>query len=226
MPQPNRFPCHVSLEGLANRPEHAEKLGQIVCWSGRLESLLGWTLALFSRGSAAITVPMFNAVTSTDAQRAMLLVAAKQALQSNELDAFNELMEDFRPRYGERNKLVHNLWGHSDDYPDRAVWCKAADVSSMIAEAAAFTEPEQLHSMDDFSTKCVLYSVQDLNDVGLRLSDYTLRVNSFLGQLMQNHPVLAAAANASTNAQPMGGEPQLDLHPPDQTDHEQDQPED
>jgi hypothetical protein len=108
---------------------------------------------------------MFHAVASTDAQRAMLLAAAERSLGSTELDMFKELMEDFRPRYGERSKLVHNIWGHSNDHPDKAVWCKASDAAYLMAQAAAITNPQQIGALDDLSTKCMTYSVQDLMDV-------------------------------------------------------------
>ena len=65
----------------------------------------------------------------------------------------------------------------------------------------------------------------DLNDVGQRLSEYTLRVNTFLEQLTETHPALASAASASTNAPPIGEEPQLDLENPDRTEDQSDQPE-
>ncbi len=226
MPQPIRRKCHVALNGLGERLDHAALLGQVVSISGRLESLLGWTLALFSRGSAEITVPMFNAVSSTDAQRSMLLVAAERALAPNEYDAFSDLMEDFRPRYKERNKLVHNLWGHSDDHPEMAVWCKASEAAAIMAQAATFTDPSQLRDIPDFSTKCMLYSLLDLNDVCVRLGEYTLRVTNFLQQLAESHPALASEASASTDAPPIGEEPRLDLDDPDQTGPQSDQPKD
>ena len=155
MPQPIRQKCHFEITGLIHRPQHAAVLGQIIGISGRLESQLGWLLALFSRGSATITVSMFHAIMSTDAQRSMLLAAAEKSLGTTELDAFNELMDDFRPRYGERSKLVHNLWGHSNSHPEKALWCKAADAASIMAELASLTAPDQLTAVSDLSTRCM-----------------------------------------------------------------------
>jgi hypothetical protein len=198
-------------------------MGHIIGISGTLEANLGWLLALLSRGSATITMSMFHAVVSTDAQKAMLLAAAEKALAGPELEAFKDLMDDFRPRYGERSKLVHNLWGHSNDHPDKALWCKTSDAASLIAKFAAASEPESLSRIaaaEQLCFKCMAYSVKDLEEVALRLNGYKRRVDEFINELMQGHPALVAATSASTDAPPNTAEPQLDLHQPDQTAHQ------
>lgn len=227
MPQPVRKYCHWELNGLGNRPQHATALGIIIGISGRLEGALGWLLAMFSRGSATITIPMFHAVASTDAQRAMLLAAAQQALGPTEYQAFCDLMDDFRPRYSERSRLVHNLWGYSNDHPDKALWCRAADAASTIAKlsaAADQTQATQIANAEPLSLKCMLYSVQDLRDVAIRLDNYTMQVFAFISELMRAHPALAALTSASTDAPPMSAEPPLDLPPPPQTDPSKEPP--
>jgi hypothetical protein len=225
MPQPIRTKCHLEITGLSQRPQHAMVLGQIVGISGRLESALGWLLALFSRGSASITVAMFHAVVSTDAQRAMLLAAAEKSLGATELDAFKELMEDFRPRYGERSKLVHNIWAHSNDHPDKAIWVRSSDVAFSWAQIAASTNVLQIAEAEDLSLKCMAYTVQDLTDVAARLDEYLRRVNAFLYELMKIHPLIVAVTKAATSAPPTSAEPQLDLPQPDQTDPQLDRQE-
>lgn len=207
------------MTGLAHRPNHAMVVGQIIGISGRLEANLGWLLALLSRGSATITMSMFHSVVSTDAQRAMLLAAAEQSLAGPELDAFKDLMDDFRPRYGERSKLVHNIWGHSNDHPDKALWCKTSDAASLIAKVAAASDHEAVNRIvaaEQLCFKCMAYSVKDLEDVAGRLFGYAQRVDAFINELMQGHPALVAATTASTSAPPNTVEPQFDLPQPDQ----------
>lgn len=199
MPQPIRKPCEIELVGLVQRQEHAAALGTIIGISGRLESALGWLLAFFSGGSASITIPMFHAVTSTDAQKAMLEAAAEKVLKGSELGQFRALMEEFRPRYRERSKLVHNLWGHSKDHPDKAIWCPASEAAAFMGLVASAQTREELPFLGEsqLSLQCMTYTVKDLHDVGLRLETYTGQVNAFLGDLMNNHPVLAALANSA-----------------------------
>ncbi len=198
MPQPIRKKCNIQIKGLAARPQHAAALGMIVSTSGRLEALLGWLLAFFSGGSAAITIPMFQSVTSTDAQRAMLEAAASKALSGAELAHFNMLMEDFRPRYRERSRVVHNLWGHSDDHPDKAIWCPADEAAAFMARVAGSTSASEVNAatISDLSIKCMTYSVKDLTDIADRLENYFRRVGSLLSDLMDNHPAIAAATSA------------------------------
>jgi hypothetical protein len=227
MPQPIRKKCHAEVSGLSQRPQHAAVLGHIVGISGRLENALGGLLALLSRGSALITIPMFHAVSSTDAQRAMLLAAADQSLRGVECDAFHELMGDFRQRYGERSKLVHNLWGHSNDHPDKALWWQSADVGLTIAKIAAapsMATMTQIAQEEELSLQAMAYTVKDLQDVATRLAEYTDRVVAFTGELWNAHPAVVAAAIASTNAPPMGESPQLDLQQSPQTAPGSDQP--
>lgn len=218
MPQPIRRQCHFEISGFLHRPNHAVVMGHVIGISGRLEANLGWLLALLSRGSATITMSMFHAVASTDAQRAMLIAAAEQSLISPELDVFRDLMDDFRPRYGERSKLVHNLWGHSNDYPDKALWCKTTDAASLIAKIAAAGDPEavrRIAAAEQLCFKCMAYSVQDLQDVADRLHLYAIRVEAFINELVQSHPALVAAISASSNSPPNSRTPQLDLPPPE-----------
>lgn len=150
----------------------------------------------------------------------MLLAAANEALAGPELGAFHELMEDFRPRYGERSRLVHNLWGHSNDHPDKALWWRAADygmTSAKIAAAPSLTEITQVLYNEDLSLKAMAYTVKDLQDVASRLNEYTNRVYVFITELWNAHPALISAATAATNAPPIGDQSQLDLHQNPQT---------
>ena len=62
--------------------------------------------------------------------------------------------------------------GHSDQHPDKAIWCKASDAASLMAQAASITSPQQIDALDDLSLKCMTYSVQDLQDVAMRLDEY------------------------------------------------------
>ena len=194
MPQPIRRPCAVQLDGLGSLPAHAEQLGQIVSCSGALEAMLGHLLAYLTNGSASVTIPMFHAVSSTDAQRAMLTAAAEQMLQGAELDEFRDLISEFRTRYGERSRLVHNLWGVSPQHPNKAVWCPAKDATRISSKIAGMHDPEQLNIM--FQTDesaalwrcCSLYTVDDINAVWRRLALYTDEVPNFILKLQAQHP--------------------------------------
>lgn len=197
MPQPIRRHCDVNLGGITQLPDHAAALGNIVALSGYLEALLGHLLAYLTGSGAAVTMAMFHAVTSTDAQRAMLVAAAEQMLAGAELEEFRDIMSEFRTRYGERSRLVHNLWGTSPDHPDKAIWCESKDATRFSMYLASARDTEEL---DLFVTgpdnqlwrKCSTYTAKDLEDVHERLQIYAERVRQFVLKLQAQHPVIAA----------------------------------
>src|SRR5262249_13091374 len=155
---------------------------------------------------------MFNSVSSTEAQRSMLRAAAEHRLAGGDRDIFDELMLDFRPRYKERNNIVHNVWGHSNDHPDKALLWKSGDLSTSAAVLASSQTAEDVQkSAIDLSLKAMSYTVQDLTQIVLRLHEFTGRVQRFAGDLAATHPAIVAITNAATTAPPLGEQPQLDL---------------
>lgn len=176
-------------------------------------------MAFLSQGSATITIAMFNSVSSTEAQRAMLRAAAEHRLVGAERDIFDDLMRDFRPRYKERNRVVHDVWGHSDDHPDKALLWKSGDLSVSAAALASSVTIEEIRKSDDISLKALAYTVQDLKQIAVRLNEFTMRVQAFIWDLASTHPAIVAATTAATNAPPLGDQPQLELpdNPPSQT---------
>lgn len=205
MPQPIRRACDVRLIGLFNLPEHAAWLGRIVAVSGALEALLGHYLALLTGVSSRVTMSMFHAVTSTDAQRAMLTAAAEEILCGAELEEFRELMSEFKTRYSERSRLVHNVWGESAQLPNKAIWIAAKDATRLTAAMASTTDSDQLnllmnHESGQIWKKCSTYTAKEMQDAHDRLSAYTDRVRLVVLKLHQDHPVLGAALRQAEQA--------------------------
>lgn len=187
MPQPLRKPCHLTFSGLRSRPRHAQVIGQIVAISGRIESRLASLLAIMTGGLTHVTVPMFLAVRSTDAQRAMLSAAAEQVLQADSLQRFTELMAEWKQRYGERNKLVHNIWGHSDDHPDLAIRIASEDFSEVWKATSAGGDilalQQNIGIINELWRSCEGWRVKDLESVEKRLDDYEVRIAKFWQEL-------------------------------------------
>lgn len=205
MPQPIRHPCVVDLSGILRLEKHAAMLGSIVGISGILESQLGHLLAFLTGTSASVAMAMFHSVTSTDAQKAMLTAAAREELKGAELDEFNDIMEEFRTRYGERSRLVHNVWGTSPQHPDKAVWCPAKATTSTSAKLAGVQEDNELDlllqgPLGELWRSCSLYSLKDMQDVFWRLATYADRVREFTFRLQQQNPVIAARVAADIAA--------------------------
>jgi hypothetical protein len=196
MPQPIHKKCEINFEGLTNLPEHAAMLGHIVSQASLVDSNLGYLLAYLTQTSASVAIAMFHAVNSTDAQRAMLNAAAEQQLAGAELDEFKDLLSDFRTRSGERNRLVHNIWGISPQHPGKAVWCPAKDYTKLPVTLAitqtADALPLFMEKYEGIWESCSVYTVKDLQDVYKRLTDFGEQVRSFMVKLLAEHPALAA----------------------------------
>ncbi|WP_340647666.1 hypothetical protein [Phenylobacterium sp.] len=187
MPQPLRKKCHLTFKGLEDRPDHARVIGQIVAISGRIESRLGSLLAIMTGGLTHVTIPMFLAVRSADAQRSMLQAAAQHALGPDDLERFTAIMDDWRGRYGERNKIVHNIWGHSDDHPKLAIRIAAEDFAEIWKTSAFLTNPEVAEraaiTLRDLWKSCEGWTVKDLEDVKTRLEGYETRISRLWADL-------------------------------------------
>lgn len=182
------------MTGLADLPEHAMWLGHICCVSGHLEGLLGHLVAYLSDASAPVAISMFHAVISAEGQKAMLNAAAEHKLVGAELAEFRDLMDEFKTRYGERNRLIHNQWGTSPQHPDKAVWMHSKDSARVSGALASAASQEQLDlyipEARALWQKCSLYTKKDLQNVFDRLSAYTNRVREFVLKLQNEHPVL------------------------------------
>ena len=127
----------------------------------------------------------------------MLNAAAELILSGAELEEFRDLMQEFRTRYGERSRLVHNVWGWSPDMPDKALWCKSQDATKFSSRLASLTAQEEfdLFVQDDTMElwrMCSTYTVKEIQDVRDRLGAYTERVRQFVLKLQNQHPVIAA----------------------------------
>ena len=187
--------------GLGHRPLHAAALGEMIAISAQIEHCLGYMLATFNGGNAAISIEMFSAVTSTDAQRAMLQVAGERALKDDPeaLAHFNDLMNEWKPRYAERSKLVHNMWGWSKDHPDKALWCHASQGNVLWIAVADIDSAEAALQVARVAggiwQYTFTYTVKDIQDVTARLDEYANRVLKFLHEMLTKRLRTIAQAN-------------------------------
>lgn len=196
MPQPIRKRCQISFTGFAQRPQHAIVVGQIVGESGRLEAIPAWILAFCSGANAPAAIAMFETVINTSTRKQMLLAAAKVSLSEKEFVALTEALKDFQPRYDERNSVVHNVWGHADDHPDKAIWCPANAARAFMTKVAIAGEKAALPALLDLSLQCFTYTVKDLEQVRNRLSAYAGQLGQYWMTLVRAHPAVAAASQS------------------------------
>ncbi len=89
-------------------------------------------------------------------------------------------MAEWKNRYGERNNVVHNIWGHSDDHPDLAIRIAAKDFAEVWKATSAAGDVLALHKSMDVVAElwrvCEAWRIEDLEDVEARLDSYEVRI--------------------------------------------------
>jgi hypothetical protein len=213
MPQPlrRRVALDFMVSKLADHPDLCAKFAQVVAVASLLETRLSGLLAMLSGGSAEVTLAMFMAVNSTDAQRAMLRSAAEVALKGQEFEALCDLLDDYKARAKERNKVAHGIWATSSDVPNALLLVRAADLAALNKRLAmlAMTNirgplPDDL--TDHLWQNCMIYRAKDFEDVLARLIAYDTQIVDFWQNLMQAR--IDEATSAEQGALPLEGSAQ------------------
>lgn len=194
MPQPLRRKVLLNfmVSAIESRSELAVKLSQIIAISSLMETRLSAILAGISGGNAEITVAMFQAVNSTDAQRSMLRSAAEVALAGHELDTLCDLLDEHRNRAKERNKIVHGIWCTADEYPDALLLARPADIAAISKRMAVFRHfGQSVHdeATDDIWKNCMIYRAQDFDQVLGRLISFDNQIAQFWVNLLTDQTV-------------------------------------
>lgn len=164
-------------------------MAEVVALSSVLESRLSALLSLLSGGNPETTMAMFLAVNSADAQRSMLKAAATSVLKGQELETFNDLMDEFRTRYRERNKIVHGIWVVSNDYPDALLLAHSSDMAAMwkrlAIRAVAAIQPDD-HLFDGLWQNLMIYKANDFTQIAQRLAAFDGQIMSFWTSILDH----------------------------------------
>jgi hypothetical protein len=155
------------VDALTKRPDLAIKIAQVSATWTEIEVSMGILLALIFQSSARIGVAMYLSLTGTAAQRSVLLAVAQESVPAELRDEFVDLLDEVRKRSGERNRIVHAMWGaHPSDAaalvncrPDNMVRdvTNAFDLSRIIGHFDP--KPSQ-----DFVDNLLVYKANDFND--------------------------------------------------------------
>jgi hypothetical protein len=184
---------------ISEHPEIGAKFAQVIAMSSLLETRLSGLLAMISGGGAEVTLAMFLAVNSVDAQRAMLRSAAEVALKGPEQEALIELLDDYRSRARERNKIAHGIWVTSPDVADALLLVRSADMAAYNKEFARHAHispldplPDEFHDL--IWRNCMIYRVQDFDDIFSRLVAYDSQIMQFWMNMVTARQEDAASA--------------------------------
>jgi hypothetical protein len=122
----------IGASVIEQSPRLAELVGRIaINWAGvevQLSLALGSMLGV--ENSAAVAV--FLSLRNHRAQRDALRAAADKALTGETAEIFDAILARHEELDGQRNGVVHCIWGRSEATPDGIVWSSQQDHANML----------------------------------------------------------------------------------------------
>jgi hypothetical protein len=116
-------------------PELGTLIGEIASAWSYVELHLALLMASMLGVENKAAIAVFTTMRNHRAQRDALNAAASVALSEEKLEVFRALFNLHRQYDGQRNDVVHGVWGRSDAIPDAAIWESTNTHACMIAES-------------------------------------------------------------------------------------------
>ncbi len=134
MPNPLRRKVKYLLEPLKllERPNLAAHVAVIASLWTKVEIELG-KLIIFVSGNPKEGAATFNALKSAGSRGDVIRAIAQLRLDKDEIKQLEDLLKEYRRIAGERNDIIHNLWGISDDMPEALLRVNAEEIISNLA---------------------------------------------------------------------------------------------
>ena len=140
-------------------------------WS-RVEERLGSIVVRLLQAEAHTGMKMYQALTSSASQRAVLRAVARDRLNQEMMDRLEALLSEHKVAARKRNKVVHGHWYVSDDHPNELVWTDAADellgyseFSSGWSASADMTAKMAFAQRFSREPKRLLYNEQEFEEI-------------------------------------------------------------
>jgi hypothetical protein len=136
MPQPVRplITINFAPEVILQRPEFAVHIALIAAKWTDIQVTLGHLLSKLTGSEGEAVTAIYLCLTSDSAKRASFEAAAAINLHDDsQRKEFAALMKYVGDRGKERNKIVHGMWGISDDYPGKMILIDPDDLVASLA---------------------------------------------------------------------------------------------
>jgi hypothetical protein len=178
------------------RPELAVLIARVATGWSRVEERVGYIIVQLLRAEAHTGIKMYQALSSSAAQKAVLRAVARDRLSQEMQDRLESLLAEIRALARRRNDIVHGHWDTSPDHLKELVWTDAADAALSYSEFwsgynAATDFQKQIDFARDFKgrePKRLLYSKDDFEDVlakmtvlGSKLAMFSLDIQKLNG---------------------------------------------
>lgn len=181
---------NVGPGALAERPRLAALVAQCAAMWSEIELQMSLTLGAILHASGAGAVAVFLSLRNARAQRDALSAAAHATLSGEALAAFDALLVVHKSLDGERNDLVHGLYGTSNDMPEVVLWI-AQDVCAnwlISVYEAEYRGGYKEHPHIGLRANLFYYREKDLEETLSRLTELQRAAFLMHGYLQPRDP--------------------------------------
>jgi hypothetical protein len=180
---------------MVERPELAAMIARVAVGWSRTEERLGHLIVHLLRAEAHTGMKMYQALTGSAAQLAVLRAVARDRLDRAWQDKLETILAAYKKAAKKRNNVVHGHWYVSDRHPQELVWGDPAN--EMIGHSefwAGYTahaadpgkQMEWLKTYKRERPPHLLYNKQDFQDILEEMMEVAEELRSF-ALLLQNH---------------------------------------
>ena len=162
-------------------PRVADLVGRCtINWSG-VDLNLALTLGVMIGIQNAASVAVFTALRNHRTQRDALDAAAQVALRPHEKEVFDALMAIHNSLDGQRNDVVHCVWGVGVSTPDGIVWSSLHHhANTLILNEHRHANRSHIKPVPDALLEYVfVWSYKDLEELNEKIRQFASAIGSF-----------------------------------------------
>ena len=134
-----RFAPHahysINFDSLESRPGLAAIIARCVSTWSHIELQLSLTLAALLDTTSKAAVAVYLSLQNARARQDALVSAAEVALSGEDKHVFAAVMASYKSLAGERNDLVHGVFGTLTERDDCLIWLPSSKYASFITRA-------------------------------------------------------------------------------------------
>jgi hypothetical protein len=130
---------------------------------------LGFLMSTILREDAKVGMDILNAIESENGKRAAILAVAKDRLNQTTYQELVGVLAQVRKRRGERNDVVHGMWGVSQNYPHGLIWQDPRECLRSLAQTAISQATGSPPPPTDSFESCLVYVERDFIAIESRL---------------------------------------------------------
>lgn len=179
-------PLQIGASLIEQSPKLAELVGRItINWSG-VEVQLALTLGSMLGVDNAAAVAVFLSLRNHRAQRDALRAAADKSLVGDDLEIYDAILARHDELDGQRNSVVHGIWGISEATPDGIIWSSQQRHANMLITDYHMGSTGQLtheFRLTNMTKDLFVVRLRDLEDLNRDIMALDQSIGNFHGYI-------------------------------------------